>query len=146
MLINFYNNKSQNNVLKKDIELIRGNVNANPYDNITITNPIIVVDYNSDLINCNYLYIPDFKRYYYAIATVSPAQKITYVCKCDVLMSWGDMILNSKGCIMRTASISHGTFIQDDKFPVSNERFIQEILFPNQPFGDAGNFILEVRN
>lgn len=148
MTIDLYNNKSQNNVLSKDIVQIKKDIVAKPYDAVSMLNPVIVLDYNADYLSCNYVYIHEWGRYYYATLTVTTAQTIVLTCSVDVLMSFKDTILNSTACITRSASKNHGTMIPDATYPMSNNRFIKNINFPQQPFKDKGvtTFILEVRN
>lgn len=93
MKIVLYKNTSQHNVLHKQL------TETGSFNDVTIT------DYEQDIdnisflfstdIDFNYLYIPDFKRYYYidSVELSENGMKL-YRCSCDLLMSFQADILN----------------------------------------------------
>ncbi len=101
-----YNCKSDNNVLDKTIDKIvtldgfyRGEISVmNPNLTIEINNPYTDYDYAP-----NYVYIRDFKRYYY-INDITMVRKGLWELSCsvDVLMSFKEYILELNGWLDRS--------------------------------------------
>lgn len=151
MTVDLYINKSQNNVLSKNIALIK-NVACRPYDTINVINPSLIIDYDISLLSCNYVYIPDFNRYYFAVINVNTDNSITLSCNVDVLMSFQQSILNSYATVLRNSGIGKPTYVVDAKFPISTQQtFLHELNFPLQPYVrnvslDDRHILLEVRN
>lgn len=65
----------------------------------------------------NYVYIPDFNRYYYVSNVVSNGQLVNAYCEVDVLASWKTAITGSSQYVLRSAS-AYSTDIKDSKYPV----------------------------
>lgn len=151
MTVDLYINKSQNNVVLKDVTLIK-NVMCRPYETINIINPSLIIDYDVLLLNCNYVYIPDFNRYYFAVINVNTDNSITLSCNVDVLMSFQQSILNSYATVLRNSGIGAPTHVVDAKYPISTQQtFLNELDFPLQPYVrsvslDDRHILLEVRN
>ena len=92
MIVNVYNNKSNKNIVNKEIEELQ-EISFNFKDDSDITNPILVLQtYKTG----NYCYIPDLKRYYYIdrIELMSGGYYRLYL-EIDVLMSYKDEIINA---------------------------------------------------
>ena len=50
-----------------------------------VVNPVIMITSTDDLRGYNYVYVPLYKRYYYASVTVGPNNVYTFNCNVDVL-------------------------------------------------------------
>jgi len=133
MEINLYINKSDFNYKNKDIELITStNVIFN--ENNNIINPIIKLNYNSNYLNCNYIYIPLFNSYYFVNdKNIELGKTITLFCEKDVLSSL-DFSNCSCTIVRNETSITN---VIDTKLPISqNEKdllvidFNPEITYP----------------
>ena len=87
MIITFYNNISEKNVIRKTINnplTISGTLR----ESTSVINPIITVEAPVTLIGYNYCYIPDFSRYYYVVDVKSMRNNLWAVTlRVDVLMS-----------------------------------------------------------
>lgn len=102
MIIKFYNNISDKNVIRKTLNnelsilgVLREDTSVLK-PSITIESPVSIVGYN-------YSYIPDFARYYYVVDVKSMRNNLWDVTlRVDVLMSFKDNILNTPAIIDHT--------------------------------------------
>lgn len=102
MIITFYNNISERNVIRKTL--------SNPLamsgalrESTSVTNPTITVESPAAIVGYNYCYIPDFGRYYYVVDVKSLRLDLWAVTlRVDVLMSFKDNILNTPAIIDHT--------------------------------------------
>lgn len=103
MEIILYKNLSDNVYVEKTLEEI-STINGSFREDVNILNPVIVMESvgNVDLLNCNYVYIPELKRYYY-VDSISIVRTNIYVFSChvDVLMSYKDYLLALQGYVER---------------------------------------------
>ena len=92
MIVKVYNNKSNKNIVNKEIEETQ-EITFDFKDDSDITNPILILQsYKTG----NYCYIPDLKRYYYIdkIELMNGGYYKLYL-EIDVLMSYKDEIINA---------------------------------------------------
>lgn len=116
MTIILYNNLSDMNVVNKDLTLI-AELNDDSLRNSTeFINPTIRVKCDDgDAVNCNYLYIQEFGRYYYAKASVVANGLFEFECKNDPLMSWWDNVKECD-CIIERNENLYNTYLDDGTF------------------------------
>lgn len=107
-----------------------GEVDAVLKDETAIIRPTFTVS-SKDAIRCNYVFIPDFGRYYYA--TVSSVRQGLWRidCKIDVLMSWRDYIYDLTGIVERQEN-EWNLLQQDEMFKVYQDPIVDQLAFPNQ--------------
>lgn len=86
-------------------------------ESTSVLKPVLILDFNPAIYN--YLYIPDFKRYYF-ITDVRFIGNETFEMQasCDVMGSWRESILNSTQYITRSAS-GWNKDILDNMFPAT---------------------------
>ena len=139
MNVKLYINESNNNVLNKKITLISED-NILLKDNVDVYKPIIKIK-KPLLNNCNYVYIEDFKRYYYITNKKSiNTDVIELSLKCDVLMSFKNDILNSKGLIIKSENLIND-YINSDIY-VNDVREKTHVINFKNGFNDTPEFIL----
>ena len=103
MNITFYKTKSETNKINKtltDSNTLTGSIK----DNTNIVSPTITVQYNVDLLTCNYCFIPVFGRYYFVNSVELDGDILVIALSCDVLMSFKNDILSSKVRVVRSSS------------------------------------------
>lgn len=84
-----------NKVLEEELELV-----GSLRDASSITTPSILLQMNP--VDYNYVYIPDFKRYYYINSITAMRNKAFLIdLKCDVLMSYRNEIKELEGVVSR---------------------------------------------
>lgn len=141
MLIQLYSNNSSDEVLHKDITLIKS-VDAEPYSDISIEDPILILsDISKEVLSdVNYVYIPNLKRYYNCEITLA-SNGIYYAhCNVDPLMSFKDVILNLN-VIVNKNEYEVNPYIDDGSYLVEERQKVETLDFP-LGFNDHGTHIL----
>ena len=87
-----------------------------PTSIINQVNPVVIIDYNSALLNCNYVSCETLGRKYFARISVDTAQTMRLECSVDVLSSWD--LSNCPVTVVRNGGIGEPTKIPDNKLPV----------------------------
>lgn len=112
MKATFYLIKDFNNSLNRDV----GNgteipiIIKNNSFNILRPNLLISLKYNTKFFPFNYVYFPDFKRYYFITdVTIVSSGLINISCKVDVLKTYADTIKNSS--VLITKSTDYNKFV-----------------------------------
>lgn len=109
-----YENKSDNLVLDKTINQRGSALTLHFKDDSEVINPTIYISRNTNMINCNYIYIQDLHRYYYINKIDLSTQCYIVHCHVDVLMSYRTMILKQKAVIRRNAN-RYNLYLPDDR-------------------------------
>lgn len=141
MDIILYKNSSPNNYLEKSLTgaiTISGTFRA--------TSSIIDPEFNIEFANpsqYNYLYISDFKRFYYINNIESVKNNLWKVtCHVDVLNTYRSQIIAHQAIIdKQTSSSNSDLYIDDGDFIVKNKKNVEIKRFPSGLNEDA-NFIL----
>ena len=133
--IKLYTNESENNVIYKDLTDII-TVSGNFRGNISLINPVVTFQWDtttdfSDYADCNYIYISEFKRYYFVTHLgVLEGNIIELTCHVDVLMSFSNAILANKAIIARQENVWN-LYLDDGSFKVYNNPDIVTKAFPS---------------
>ena len=102
MTIFLYKTQDENNKLNKNLTQI-ATLNGTLRSECSIINPVL--DIQADFIQGNYIYINDFKRYYFIDEIISLKNGYWEVhCSVDVLMSYKNNILQLKGVVSRSSN------------------------------------------
>lgn len=140
MQIKFYKNSSEKNKIGKSLssELT---LNGNLRDECSITSPSILVEATS-LVDYNYCYIPEFKRYYFISDIISVRNNLWRVSlKCDVLESFKKDILNLSCIVDKQQNQSYSNNIDDGSYINRADSFVEIANYQNG-FNSSGEFIL----
>lgn len=117
MTMTAYTNSSESSVVDKQIAYI-GEYEIRPTDAVDIEKPTFIIRYSDDLIECNYIYVDEYKRYYYAWITTKPGNEAIINCVSDPLKSFWDYIKNCDALITRSESVGAPTMYPDSMLPV----------------------------
>lgn len=101
MTINFYNAK----IRKNEIDKILGTPivkTCSLKDGVSIEDPVLYIKHDASLFGCNYVYIPDFGRYYFIMGREIDGDNEYITCHVDVLKSFASDIKASKGTATRS--------------------------------------------
>ena len=142
MEIKLYKNLSENNVICKTLTQIKS-VEANLKNDVSIINPILVLNYTSNILDSNYCFIPKFDRYYF-IDEIVPitGDRCIVKCRVDVLESFKEDIKSLTVILDKAQSIyKSNKYLDDGSFVVENKDFNTIYNFPNG-FNEEGTFIL----
>ncbi len=124
---------------------IGSNVPINPTAQIDIMSPRIIIDYNADLIDANYIYLPAFDRYYFSRPPIiETGKRIIFDCAVDLIMTVKDALLDVPATIVRSESVGAPTYIPDKQLPIDPCRVdLEAIKFSETPFiGEGNSYIL----
>ena len=129
MEINLYENSSENYVVSKNITLKESMQNCILKDNTSVENPIILVRSGSNISGYNYMYIPDFHRYYYIEEIVSVNNGLWELHgHVDVLQTYGNHIRQQTATCKRQEQLFN-MYLDDPEFKTYNKSKIVTKLF-----------------
>lgn len=135
MTLNLYLNKSDEKVTDKVIEPVATGINFNLLASTSIENPQLTIQFNPAYLVCNYVYIPDFHRYYYCTVTVDNYNIMTISCNVDVLMSFKDGIRATEQNITRSEDPKiYNLYINDPRMQALTQMQVQQKVFGNEIF------------
>lgn len=126
----FYYNKSDKRYANKTLEVVYDDVELTYIDKTDITNPVIKLGKAMEPLAYNYVYIPEFKRYYYMSQPTYEAGFYKIQLHCDVLMSFYDYYKNRNAIVKRNENL-FDRYLQDEKIKVRNYDCIRTIQFPH---------------
>lgn len=118
MIIKFYKNLSDNIVVDKNITQIGLDQSGTLREACSIIDPVIKFEKftDFDLSACNYLYIPDFGRYYYINEIIAISDKMFEIhCHVDVLRTYRSGIRSNSAVIARQES-QYNLYLPDGVF------------------------------
>lgn len=114
MNINIYKNTSDPRKVYKNLTLLRENVSIQITDDCTIENPVLITKLDNMIPSANYVYIPQFGRYYFANNEIIKGNLCKISCQVDVLYSFFSNCTSSP--IIAKRSSSHPDYrIEDNR-------------------------------
>ena len=133
MTITLYSNKSEKGKIGKTLEEIGNVLNGTLKEDTSITDPVIKVKRYNNIYSANYLYIPQFSRYYF-ITDVKAITGGMYEISChvDVLESFKTAILENYAYIERAEK--GNLYYSDNGIPVSVDSHVIIKNFNGEPF------------
>lgn len=98
----------------------------------SIIDPVIMIECElSDLTNCNYMYIPQFNRYYFVNNIRSIRNGLVeFTCHVDVLETYKDQIRANSAIIKRQEN-NWNLYLNDGTFKVYQNPIVITKEFPN---------------
>lgn len=139
MTINLYSTGDNPKTVTKTLTAI-SSVQGRAAQPCNILHPELILSGDSTVnaINANYVYVPDFGRYYFVKDhTTDTAARIILSCEVDPLMSWAAGIKASKQLVTRSESVGMPTYTPDDQYLLKPNKDIKVIAF------EGGYFNLE---
>lgn len=142
MQVELCQNLSEKNIINKNISLI-DTASCTIKGPLSVENPVLILDYDSDLQNINYIKIADFERSYFITDIVNlTGHRYQITCKSDVLESFKDEIMGLQVIIDKQQNLTDvNLFLDDGSFISENKEFNTVLNFP-YGFNDAGEYIL----
>lgn len=135
--VNLYNNSSDIHRMHKNITS-RASVDCEFKAPIDVENPTIYINASADYDDVNYVYIPEFSRYYFAKCTGGTSNTLTFECTSDPLMSFKNGILSSPAVVSRNPW-HYDKYLHDNRLPVEQRTYRQTIAFPYKDKFDGTN-------
>ena len=118
-------------------------VNAIIKGELSVENPVLILDYTGDSNDINYMKIPELNRTYFINEIIKlTGQRYEVHGKSDVLESFKNDILNMN-CIInkQQGATQSNMYLDDGSFIIENKEFQTALNFPNG-FNDNGEYIL----
>lgn len=144
MTITLYQNKSEDNVVDKKLSTI-DSLFGSLHNQSSIISPSIIIESDANIVNCNYIHIPEWNRYYFVKNITSVRRNLWLLeCQVDVLYTYRSQIKSQSGIIARQESL-YNLYIDDDKFLVNAQRIYWTKAFPgrvNAASAGGSSFIL----
>lgn len=141
MVITFYNNLSERNVIRKTLTNAL-NISGTLREATSITNPIITVESSLAIVSYNYCYIPDFGRYYFIVDVKSMRNNLwALTLRADVLMSFQKAILNTPAIIDHTTTIDTTSYMDSNVWQRTVKDKTDVVNFPNG-LSESGGYVL----
>lgn len=135
MTCNLYRNASDTTVVDKSLTTIASGITFYLLDESSIDHPRLHLEFSSGYLSCNYIYISDFGKYYYAKITVETDDVMLAECDVDALMTRKDAIKASEQIVTRTSQDGiYNSMLQDNLFQAEMKQQIQQKIIPNDVF------------
>lgn len=125
-----YWNTSDNNVVNKNITQVES-ITGTLRNETEVVDPTILmqVDHPNKF---NYMYIQEFKRYYYVNSIRSVRNNLVEVnAHCDVLMTYKAQLMDLEAVIERNTH-DYNVYLPDDQFSAMGYERVQCREFPNK--------------
>lgn len=132
-----YYNSSNPNKINKSITQI-ASYDCNFKDDIDVENPVIYLSAGASVDKCNYMYIAEFGRYYYAHAITKRGNAIEISGQSDPLMSFKTAILSSPAVIARNPW-HYDLYVPDPKLPIEARTVSNILKFTGDHFKGSNN-------
>lgn len=132
-----YTNSSNPNVMNKAITSL-GDFSCDFKNMIDVETPEVYVAAGDTYDKANYMYIPEFGRYYFCKARAGTGTTITFECTSDPLMSFRSAILASPAVIARNPW-HFDLYVPDPKLPIEARSSSAVLKFPNDHFSGTNN-------
>lgn len=143
MTIRLYQNLSEPNVVNKNL-LPLGVLDGTLREATSVLNPTFNIQYIDLILNVNYIYVEEFKRYYFVGDIASVVNNLwSLSCHVDVLTTYKDYLSELSAIIARQEN-NYNLYLEDDKFLINAQRIYWTKAFPNQvsPGYNGRSFIL----
>lgn len=142
MDVTLCNNGSEATIINKNITDI-DQATATIKGNLSVEAPVLILAYDSNADDINYIKIPDLHRNYFISDIINlTGGRYEVHCKVDVLESFKDQILSLTAIVDKTVLTTLANqFIDDGSFVCENKEFNTVINFPNG-FNENGEYIL----
>ena len=144
MNLTFYNNTGDIRQLNKNLTTVKSGVTAEIQYDVSITDPVLIMEAAAVLEDANYFYIAEWDRYYFITNRVYlDGNRIEISGHVDVLASFKNEILQSDCIAARSASNSN-PYIIDNLVGDAGTFTTYYRRSSATPFNSTGSYLLTV--
>lgn len=120
MTVDVYTCSDDFRVMNKTLTFVQTFTNVEIYGACSVSSPVLKLsNASSQLPRFNYVYIPNFGRYYHVTDIVADSGAIVYIhCSVDVRYTFREGIQNCPCNVLRNEGIGKPTMIIDQQLPV----------------------------
>lgn len=142
MEVSFYQNTSENYRIDKSL-IGKYTESCTLKDGCSIENPEILIANANNMSDCNYMYIPDFNRYYFVTDIVSVRDGLWLISgHVDVLMSFKNEIKACTATFKRQENLFN-LYLDDPEFRTyNNSEIVTKVLSGGDGLTKNMNYIL----
>lgn len=146
MTITFYSIKNDRIEVSKKVDSTTKIKEATAHykDDTDVLDPVFEVEYDALLVNCNYIYVSDWNRYYFVNGITTGAHRLYFHCHVDVLQTYKTDLLELTCVIARQEheDKSNG-YLNDAMWRNLQYKKIVRYVF-EESFDDTGDYVLAV--
>ena len=106
----------------------------------SVVNPTFIFTSATNVMDANYIFVPDFGRYYYITDKIVQKNRIMVTCHVDVLMSFSEPIKKSYA-IMERQEKEYNLYLNDSLIPLENPNDVRTLNFP-YGFNEDSEYLL----
>ena len=143
MQVTFFNNKSPNNSIAKNLETITVYQNAIIKESEDLYNIELILNYRDHLQDSNYFFVGTLNRYYYIDNFSLEQQRVRISGHVDVLQTYRTQIEKCKIVVERNEEKSFA-YLNDTELPIECRETKIMLEFPNEPLKKSQENILVV--
>lgn len=137
MDIVLYSNNSDTKVLNKSLTALGTITGVKLKEYTSIIAPVLLLTKSANVIAANYVYIPEFGRYYYITnLEYQTNDLVSLTLAVDVLYSFRVAILASEITAIRSSN-KYNRYLPDDRQATLTTSIVQTKLFTTTPFNPA---------
>lgn len=142
MTITLFKNLSDPRCIVKNMQQVgEQNIPLEFIENSDVVNPVLKMTPESNVLQANYAYIPEWGRYYF-IENHTVSKGYIYVnMKSDVLQSFASQIRECKAVVTRNQK-RYNLYQVDDQFKIENRRALQRVEFDKGFDSSSQEFLL----
>lgn len=134
--VELMNNTEELNKITKAPTLVR-TLHGYLRDTTDLVDPEIMIEFDGVLVDCNYMHIPIFNRYYFITKIESVRSKLWKVyAHCDVLKTYAEGILGTTAVVARSEN-RYNLFLNDSMYKATSDPRLQIANFPNKFTGES---------
>ena len=143
--IDLMNNREELNKISKNPTLVRS-LTGNLRDEADIVDPEILIEFDGTLVDCNYMYISQLRRYYFITKIDAVRTKLWRItAHCDVLKTYSEAILGTE-CVVARNESRFNLYLNDSMFKVYANPRLQCANFPNKFTGESYVLVMNGAN
>lgn len=140
--IQLMNNQEELNKISKNPAGVM-TVTGSLREETSIIDPVITIEYSGTLTNVNYMYIPEFHRYYFITQIESVRTGLWRIyAHCDVLKTYAQGILGCD-CVVARNQNNFNLHLNDAYFKVYSNPRVQVLNFPQKFSGESYVLVLK---
>lgn len=134
--VHLMNNTEELNKITKNPTLVR-TLHGFLRDTTDLVDPEIIIEFDGVLVDCNYMHIPIFNRYYFINKIESVRTKLWKVyAHCDVLKTYSEGILGTEAVVSRNEN-RYNLYLNDSMYKVTSDPRLQIAKFPKKFEGES---------
>lgn len=103
MTVDFMTTNDDPRKLFKNYSYLKQSVTCKPFEDCGVSDIVLIVDYDASLIDCNTVFVHEFKRLYSVQITTAPGGRLIVSGHVDVLASFSAEIANLSVNVVRSA-------------------------------------------